>query len=511
MIELSKCPNCAETDKVTIAGKVFCTKCGSPLPNSTDPAQATTPTPAPNQPNQPSVPPPTDSFPSVSKFQSPQAQSTSNGVDTSNQNTAPLGAPSAAPVTQPSTQSDYTSNTATPVAPLSPQNLAKDGLETPNTNQLDSQIQQLSQQEPNPSTDHSNIPVATVSSPTLTPTPTPAAVPAQSASEQPPVSTITPVATRPVEATSPAPGNLTDITPPTQPTSRVPEHVGSEIMSLDKKDNAVFSDDQLNQLAQITSQPDQMTPDHVASVTTAPITPQPITEPISQVQPTPEPVTETPLHVPAEPKSHVGPMTTQDIKPAPKPEPVSQPEPTTAPSLEQVVAKSADEPKDSHNDRSFAKKTKKGLKPASIALTIVALFLVGAYVWQVNYPGLAFKIASAKAGISASLPGYVPSGWKMLGDIQTNPGTVSYTLGNSDSSKKVAITQTKTDWDSQALAENYVAPKAENYLALQAQGLTIYVYGHNQASWVNKGTWYRIESPEQSLSQDQLIKMATSL
>ena len=118
--------------------------------------------------------------------------------------------------------------------------------------------------------------------------------------------------------------------------------------------------------------------------------------------------------------------------------------------------------------------------------------------------------AWAKAGISASMPGYVPQGYNLAGNIQASPGNVSYSL-DSQGNKKILISQSKTDWDSQALAENYVAPKADNYLALQAQGLTIYMLGNNQASWVDKGTWYRIESPSGALTQDQVIKMATSL
>ena len=109
------------------------------------------------------------------------------------------------------------------------------------------------------------------------------------------------------------------------------------------------------------------------------------------------------------------------------------------------------------------------------------------------------------------MPGYVPAGYNLGGRIQTNPGTVSYSLLGGSNDNRISVTQSKTDWDSQALAENYVAPKAENYLALQAQGLTIYVLGKNEATWVNKGTWYKLDSKGQDLNQDQIIKIATSL
>ncbi len=155
-------------------------------------------------------------------------------------------------------------------------------------------------------------------------------------------------------------------------------------------------------------------------------------------------------------------------------------------------------------------KSSKVLKPLGVAASILLVFLAGYYLWRTNYPSLAFKIASSKAGISATMPGYVPDGFELNGNIQSSPGSVSYNLQNPGS-RKIQITQSKTDWDSQALAENYISPKADNYIALQAQGLTIYMMGSSQANWVNKGTWYRIESPSNSLTQEQVIKMATSL
>ena len=153
----------------------------------------------------------------------------------------------------------------------------------------------------------------------------------------------------------------------------------------------------------------------------------------------------------------------------------------------------------------------KGLKASSVALSLVGLLLLGGYVWQVNYPNLALKVAGSKAGISANFPGYVPSGWKLSGNIQSSPGNISYNIADVKSRKAIQVSESKTSWDSQALAENYVAPKSDNYLALQAQGLTIYLYDGNQASWVNNGTWYRIEGGDHGLSQDQIIKLATSL
>lgn len=189
--------------------------------------------------------------------------------------------------------------------------------------------------------------------------------------------------------------------------------------------------------------------------------------------------------------------------------PVQQPASIQAPPMQPAVASVMD----TANQATPAPATQsgKGFKASSVALSLVGLLLLGGYVWQVNYPNLALKVAGSKAGISANFPGYIPSGWKLSGNIQSSPGNISYNIANVKTDKAVQVSESKTSWDSQALAENYVAPKSENYLALQAQGLTVYLYDGNQASWVNNGTWYRIEGSDHGLSQDQVIKLATSL
>jgi hypothetical protein len=278
---------------------------------------------------------------------------------------------------------------------------------------------------------------------------------------------------------------------PLQNTQSVPSaaSVASfEAMTLDKK-AGVLSDDQFDQLNKSVSSSNSITPESISAHTEVPMNHEPIVA-----------MTQAP-EVPAQPAnaSANGIAMSTDLQP-------------TGSNLHNTVGATQSTVGDmpEHKEKT-SKKAKKVLKPAAIAVSIAALFATGAYIWKVNYPSLAFKIASAKAGMSATMPGYVPTGYNLGSQIQTNPGTVSYNLINSSADKKITVTQSKTDWDSQALAENYVSPKAENYLALQAQGLTIYVLGQNQATWVNKGTWYKLDSPNQPLNQDQIIKIATSL
>lgn len=228
-----------------------------------------------------------------------------------------------------------------------------------------------------------------------------------------------------------------------------------------------------------------------APVATSASTVSALTAPQPSATPSPLGVSTTPNQMP-------------NVTPSPMPAPQPIAQPAVASVMDSAALAAASAP-------ATPAAPAKGVRAGSVALSLAGLLLVGAYIWQVNYPNLALKVAGSKAGISANFPGYIPNGWKLSGNIQSSPGNISYNIANTKTDKSVAVTESKTSWDSQALAENYVAPKSDNYLALQSQGLTIYLYDGNQASWVNNGTWYRVEGANHGLSQDQIIKLATSL
>lgn len=506
MIELSKCPNCASEDKVTIAGKDFCMRCGTPSQdtagagadansNTTNPSQSTVnndvtstdqsavsvtkftdPTPAAQQPPVNTADPQIAQQPTGTAIATPVANSIPPVDTTPASNNTPNPSPSGQPSAPVVTNIDATQ----PIMPSPVQPQVQEQMQAPDNPVVSSNNPPQQAPVVNDMPVNSGYPSIPTSSqvnqndsPTMqqsepAPAPNPISMPQQQNVHTPdPVQIPT---DQPLTQPSSAPSLEQQSTPAAESTPQI--HTHQAIMSLDKNDSGVFSDEQLDELSKISSQGDQLSP------------PQHQSKTIDVDQGAVKPATfHTDIRQPS-----------NDVKP-------TQSEQTGVSKVVESDIKVPD--KDS--------KSKKILKPAGIGLSIVALFLVGAYIWQVNYPTLAFKIASTKAGMSASMPGYMPGGYKLAGEIQTNPGSVSYNLVNGGQNKKISISQTKTDWDSQALAENYVAPKAENYLALQAQGLTIYMLGDSQATWVNKGTWYKIESPDQSLSQDQAIKIATSL
>jgi len=324
--------------------------------------------------------------------------------------------------------------------------------------------------------------------------------------------------------------------------SNAAETLGSEMSSLDSRDEGIFSDEQLKELSSQDEPTSGAVPSDIPTATsTDPEQDSIVTgSTMKVIQPlhddsgaTMNPFTKrlvgpdgkpsSPEQIDAIIKNNAGSSLSINgiTAPAPAASALSDPNINTAtaeaPSIPKAQAPQPQAqpipgpaPADIAADKANSSTKKTAGKIASITASMAGVALLGFYVWQINFPNLALKVASSKAGINASLPSYMPSGWKVSGDVTANPGSVSYDLSSQDGSKKVSISESRTDWDSQALAENYLQSKVSSYTALQSQGLTIYMYD-NQASWVNQGTWYRIEGENNGLTKDQIIKMATSI
>lgn len=147
-------------------------------------------------------------------------------------------------------------------------------------------------------------------------------------------------------------------------------------------------------------------------------------------------------------------------------------------------------------------------RPTAVVMTVIGLALLGVFLWQMNATDVQVKLASIRAGLTASVPGFVPGGWSKAQSLKASDGGVSYELVKDG--KTLKVEQQKTNWDSQAVLEQFVLKHSTDYLALQSQGLTIYMYGDNQAAWVNQGTFYTL-SGDHGIEQDDIIRMATSL
>lgn len=146
----------------------------------------------------------------------------------------------------------------------------------------------------------------------------------------------------------------------------------------------------------------------------------------------------------------------------------------------------------------------------SVASASLAILLLGGYLTYLNMPALSTRVAASQAGISASYPSYQPAGYSLSGPVAYQQGSVSMKFAANGGPQNFTLSQTRSDWDSSAVLENYVSPQAgDNYVTTTTGGLTIYTYGDN-AVWVNDGILYTI-SGDATLSGDQVQRIATSL
>lgn len=146
----------------------------------------------------------------------------------------------------------------------------------------------------------------------------------------------------------------------------------------------------------------------------------------------------------------------------------------------------------------------------SLASAGTALLLLGGYFTYLNMPNLSVRVAAAQAGIDASYPSYRPSGYSLNGPIAYDNGQVQMKFAANGGPQNFTLTQERSGWDSSAVLDNYVEPKAgDQYVATRDSGLTIYTYGNN-AAWVNNGILYTIKG-DAPLSTDQISRIATSL
>jgi hypothetical protein len=144
-----------------------------------------------------------------------------------------------------------------------------------------------------------------------------------------------------------------------------------------------------------------------------------------------------------------------------------------------------------------------------VGAALTAVVIMSGLIWLQNSPKLAFRAAAAQAGIDASLPTYVPSSYHQTGAATVAPGQLTLNFSSPSAERPLQIVQRRTNWDSNSLRDNFINRQSDSYLAIQGQGLTIYLYS-NAASWVNHGVWYTVNGTAK-LSREQVLRIAYGL
>jgi hypothetical protein len=163
-----------------------------------------------------------------------------------------------------------------------------------------------------------------------------------------------------------------------------------------------------------------------------------------------------------------------------------------------------------HQKAASHKRRRRGGRIIAISAATLSVIAVGSLMVFQNMGNIRLQLASSKAGFSASIPTYNPSGFG-LKDFSASTGIVQANFkSNSDSSRNFTITEKPSSWDSDTLRDSYVRQTTQNYQVVQSAGRTVYIYNTDTATWVNGGIWY-IVNGNGSLSNNQLIRLATSL
>lgn len=159
------------------------------------------------------------------------------------------------------------------------------------------------------------------------------------------------------------------------------------------------------------------------------------------------------------------------------------------------------------HEQAAPRRTKRSNKILNWAAGLGAFLLIASFVAYLNMNTIELRVASVRAGFSADMPNYQPTGYA-LGPVTAQKGKVSLSFQSGEST--YSITQEVSNWDSQSLYDNYVAALGDAD-TIESKGRTIYIYNGNNATWVNGGVRYEINGNNASLSSDELVAMATSM
>ena len=145
-------------------------------------------------------------------------------------------------------------------------------------------------------------------------------------------------------------------------------------------------------------------------------------------------------------------------------------------------------------------------KTLRVASASAAVLLLTGFIAYQNSAIIAVRVAAARAGISATVPGYTPAGFR-LQTHAAKPGQIIIGYKSTTDGRTYQLSQTASSWDSATLLKTFVA--SNDYQTTDSKGRKIYLYGDN-ATWVDNGIWYKLES-KASLSSSQLQQLIDSI
>ena len=467
-----QCPKCGKTDRVTISNKTYCANCGTAIEATASPAAPAANQPPVSKPLAAPAAPITQAPARMTDIARPDVTAaptdTTNKIQVTNV-PAPAASAGPTPLPTPKVMSDIKPVSVTPL-PAPPQPATPKPAQEFHGNRLAAAFGNVFARRKQP----------TQSAALVTPA-APAAPPASAApAATPPAPQVVQPAPTPPKPQVVAPVTITAVTPAPPPPAAAPEPAPAKLAVEQPVD---------------TPKP-APSPSETRLIRAAAAAKSPA---IKKFSPPAKPLLDPEHELPAGP-----------VKPAIAPEATTAPS-APGPELPHVVASQIESMQRLiPPTKSDSESASVGPKPTSIMAATLAIAIMGSFIWLNNYPNLAILSAAQKAGIEARMPSYVPASYRMTKQIGYGPGQVTLQFSSPGASDPLTITQRRTDWNSSALLEYFITPKTDSYLSVQSQGLTIYLYDKQNASWVNHGLQYVIEGSSR-LTRDQIVKIAESL
>lgn len=198
----------------------------------------------------------------------------------------------------------------------------------------------------------------------------------------------------------------------------------------------------------------------------------------------------------------------QHATPAIRPKAAHAAKPHKQALFEQALA-NANSHEQPHHPVHHKKHRSKRHKLITSVASLTAVLAIGVSIAYLNKSSVELQLASVRAGFQAQMPSYEPAGFQRTA-TETNDGKVAIKFASPLDKSNFTLSQEASDWDSQTLFDSIVASNNSKYQTVLSNGRTIFLYGDNQAAWVDGGILYKVQGSA-NLDKDQISALATSM
>lgn len=155
-------------------------------------------------------------------------------------------------------------------------------------------------------------------------------------------------------------------------------------------------------------------------------------------------------------------------------------------------------------------KTKHRTKKAPMLASGVAVaVLISGFIVYQSMPNLSVNLASERAGISARIPAYTPSGFSLSKDVVYSPGRVVVSFKSNTDDRQYKIEQQTPNLNKAELEKVIQESSKGQYQIIDMNGFSVYI-SDSTARWSKDGMLFTLTG-ESGLSSTQIASIATSL